>query len=121
MRSLKSMLLVLWHFHPFLWVTHFSIFYHHPFYHHFYSLKIANYRMREKKTFMATSGYYVVSKEVQNCMTRQSHFRHTCMYKKPVWEKQWNCNILVQILCIFLRYTTRILDLPSLLLAVMLS
>ena len=80
-------------FYPFLWATHFSIFYHHPFYHHFYSLKIANYRMRKKKTFMATSAYYVVSKEVQNCMTRQSHFRHTCMYKKTVWAKQWDCNI----------------------------
>ena len=67
-----------------------------------YSLKITNYRMRKKKAFMATSAYYVVSKEVQNCMTRQSHFRYTCMYKKSVWTKQWNCNILVQILCNFL-------------------
>ena len=48
-------------------------------------------------------------------------FRHTYMYKKPTWTNQWNCNIFVQILCSYLRYTTRLLDLFFLLLAVILS
>ena len=71
---------------------------------------------------MASSAFYVISKEVENCVFRQNLiFRHTCMYKRPILTKQRNYNNFVQISYSYLRYTDRIMDMFLLLFAVILS
>ena len=51
-----------------------------------YPLKVTNYGMREKKIFIAASAYHVILKEIEHRIFRHNRiFRHTYMYKKPVW------------------------------------
>ena len=51
-----------------------------------YPFKVTNYGMREKKIFIAASAYHVILKEIEHRIFRHNRiFRHTYMYKKPVW------------------------------------
>ena len=71
---------------------------------------------------MAASAYYFILKKEENLIFRSNHiFRHRSIYRQPIFTKQWNYNIVIQILYSYLIYTDRILDVFFLLLAKKLS
>ena len=77
-----------WHFSSHSPVSHLSDFsLSHPV---CYSLKITNYGLTEKTTFvyMDSLGYHVISKEVENCILRYNHIlRNASIYKQPLLKK----------------------------------
>ena len=50
------------------------------------------------------------TKSLYQGLERNRIFRHTCIYKQPIFTKQWNYNIFVQILYSYLSYTDRLLN-----------
>ena len=83
-------------------------------------MKLENHGMRENILHIQELKCHVISTEENRVSRHNGIFRHTCMYKQPIWTKQPNYNDFVQILYSYLRFTDKFVDVLILLLTVIL-